>query len=134
MERSIYELICENIKDGALKEGFSLPDEADSAPVKFAPGAFDGITIFHMGLDELDEEGLDKGINAPQSGTHDKQQEAFQDQPENLPAFFVFILLHPFLIFLTGIALRSLCIRDGGFPRGIRHGTSCPAPPPGRRC
>ena len=57
MEKPIYELISENIKDGVLAEGFSLPEEADSAPVKFAPGAFDGISIYHMGLDELDDEG-----------------------------------------------------------------------------
>ena len=57
MEKSIYELIRSAVVDGVLPDGFSLPDEADSAPVKFAPGAFDGITIFHMGLDELDDEG-----------------------------------------------------------------------------
>ncbi len=57
MEKSIYEQICENLVDGVLPDGFSLPDEADSAPVKFAPGAFDGISIYHMGLDELDDEG-----------------------------------------------------------------------------
>ena len=57
MEKSIYELIRSAVVGDALPDGFSLPDEADSAPVKFAPGAFDGITIFHMGLDELDDEG-----------------------------------------------------------------------------
>ena len=57
MEKSIYERISENVRDGALPEGFSLPDEMDSAPVKFAPGAFDGICIYHMGPDELDDEG-----------------------------------------------------------------------------
>ncbi|MBQ2597109.1 MAG: hypothetical protein II581_04295 [Oscillospiraceae bacterium] len=57
MEKSIYERISESLVDGVLPDGFSLPDEADSAPVKFAPGAFDGICIYHMGLDELDDEG-----------------------------------------------------------------------------
>ena len=57
MEKSIYERISESLVDGVLPDGFSLPDEADSAPVKFAPGAFDGISIYHMGLDELNDEG-----------------------------------------------------------------------------
>ena len=57
MEKSIYERISGSLVDGVLPDGFSLPDEADSAPVKFAPGAFDGICIYHMGLDELDDEG-----------------------------------------------------------------------------
>ena len=75
MERSIYELISENIQDGVLAEDFSLPEEADSAPVKFAPGAFDGISIYHMGLDELDDAGRTELGAALQSASTGKRDE-----------------------------------------------------------
>ena len=80
MEKPIYELISENIKDGVLAEGFSLPEEADSAPVKFAPGAFDGISIYHMGLDELDDEGraeLGKALESASTGKRDETDAMF---------------------------------------------------------
>ena len=75
MEKPIYELISENIKDGVLAEDFSLPEEADSAPVKFAPGAFDGISIYHMGLDELDDAGRTELGAVLQSASTGKRDE-----------------------------------------------------------
>ena len=75
MEKSIYELIRSALVDGVLPDHFSLPDEADSAPVKFAPGAFDGIAIFHMGLDELDDEGRVKLGEALASASTGKREE-----------------------------------------------------------
>ena len=75
MEKPIYELISENIKDGVLAEDFSLPEEADSAPVKFAPGAFDGISIYHMGLDELDDSGRTELGAVLQSASTGKRDE-----------------------------------------------------------
>ncbi len=80
MEKSIYELISENIADGVLKPGFSLPEESDSAPVKFAPGAFDGICIYHMGLDELDDEGraaLGEALASASTGKHEQTDALF---------------------------------------------------------
>ena len=80
MEKSIYELISENMTDGVLKPGFSLPEEADSAPVKFAPGAFDGICIYHMGLDELDDKGraaLGEALASASTGKHEQTDALF---------------------------------------------------------
>ncbi len=48
MAKSIYQLICDNIKDGVLEENFSAPDESDDSPIRWASGAMDGVYIFHM--------------------------------------------------------------------------------------
>lgn len=57
-KKSIYEMMVENVENGILKEEFRLPDDSDNK-IKFAPGAMDGIMIYHMGHSELDECGLD---------------------------------------------------------------------------
>ncbi len=48
-DTSIYEYICNHIEDGRLPENFKLEpfDEPDSA-LRFADGAMDGISIYHM--------------------------------------------------------------------------------------
>ena len=58
MNKSIFELINDNIADGVLNRDFTLPDESkdDSAP-RFAPGALDGICLFHTGPSGLDAAG-----------------------------------------------------------------------------
>jgi len=57
MEKAIYELIQEAVnEEGILSEDFTLPepdssDDANNinnAKIRFAPGAMDGISIFHM--------------------------------------------------------------------------------------
>ena len=52
MKKSIYEIILENIQeDGKLPENFSLPKEyKDKTEFTFAPGALDGIYIYHFGV------------------------------------------------------------------------------------
>ena len=55
MAKSIYQQITGHISDGVLDSGFSLPDEkTDGSSLRFAPGAFDGMCIYHMGRGELD--------------------------------------------------------------------------------
>ena len=52
MEESIYQQICNNISDGILKPGFVLPEQdeqdSDDFKIKWAPGAMDGISFYHM--------------------------------------------------------------------------------------
>ena len=65
MGKSIYQMITENISDGVLDSGFSLPDEVvGRSPLRLAPGAFDGMCIYHMGHHELDEDGARQMIAA----------------------------------------------------------------------
>ena len=58
MEKSIYQQIIDYISDGVLDNSFSLPDEAaGQSQVRFVPGAFDGICMYHMGHRDLDTDG-----------------------------------------------------------------------------
>ena len=56
MEKSIYQLICENINNGILDANFSLPAEnKEESSVSFAPGAFDGICLYHMAQKKVEQ-------------------------------------------------------------------------------
>jgi hypothetical protein len=98
MDRSIYEYILDQLAEGLLPEGFSLPDDESSTlnaaagddgggagmpPVHFADGAMDGIAIYHMGLPELDEAGRRQMERAVKIASADIVQEAdaiFQEE------------------------------------------------------
>ena len=57
--RSIYELIAANITDGRLPDDFSLSkDEEVSNPnkLKWADGAMDGVSMYHMGFPKITDE------------------------------------------------------------------------------
>jgi len=57
MENSIYHQVASHISKGILENNFSLPDEDGSqSPLKFAPGALDGMCLYHMRRGELDAE------------------------------------------------------------------------------
>ena len=57
--RSIYELIAANITDDRLPDDFSLTkDEEESDPnkLKWADGAMDGVSMYHMGFPKITDE------------------------------------------------------------------------------
>ena len=61
MEKSIFRQIADRISGGVLDADFSLSDEEDGRyPFLFAPGAFDGMCIYHMGYSELDAEATEQ--------------------------------------------------------------------------
>ncbi|MCR5165860.1 MAG: hypothetical protein K6C13_01380 [Oscillospiraceae bacterium] len=49
----LIELIKNNLLNGELPDSFSLPKDDDPNKVKWADGAFDGVSIFHMGHPEI---------------------------------------------------------------------------------
>ncbi len=53
--QSIYQYICDHVKDGELPENFLLPQD-QGGQMHFAPGAADGIYIFHVPKKEATEE------------------------------------------------------------------------------
>ncbi len=55
MEKSIYLKICDHLQDGKLDNSFSLSQDYEGVP--FAPGAQDGIYLYHMQSGGLDTEG-----------------------------------------------------------------------------
>ncbi len=60
-ERPIFDIISENTTSGHLPDGFKLPDTCtneENAKIKMAPGAMDGIVIYHMGHSPLNEEDI----------------------------------------------------------------------------
>ena len=79
MKTPIYELICDNITDGVLRVDFSLPDESpDGSAVKWAPGAMDGVTMYHMGrspLDDTQRTKMEKAVRTAAAG-NDTEAEA----------------------------------------------------------
>ncbi len=55
MEKSIYQLICDHITaEGVLPDNFSLPDkDRDGTSIQWAPGALDGVFLYHIGHEGL---------------------------------------------------------------------------------
>ena len=81
MEKSIYRMICENINDGVLNEGFSLSDEGLPG-VSFAPGAFDGMCIYHMGysgLNAAETKQMAQAIKYASDGDYEKADDLFAE-------------------------------------------------------
>ena len=73
MAKSIYQLICDNIKNGVLEENFSAPDESDDSPIKWASGAMDGVYIFHMnhsGLNAAQTKEMARALKAAARGDY----------------------------------------------------------------
>lgn len=57
--KSLLEVITDNIKGGVLPDTFSLPKEDDNSnpnKIRFADGAMDGICIYHMVQPEITDE------------------------------------------------------------------------------
>ena len=53
MEQSVYKTIYNAIEGESLPEGFELPEENPSGNIRWAPGAMDGVWLFHMAHEEL---------------------------------------------------------------------------------
>ncbi len=80
-KKPIYELISENIQDGVLNKEFSLPKE-ESNHVPFADGAMDGISVYHMGASDLNEEErmfIENAIRFASNGETKSADVVFQD-------------------------------------------------------
>ena len=79
---SLYEYILENVKNGRLSKDFCLPEAEGEAGVRFADGAMDGIILYHMGSEPLDEEGEAKlavAVKAASAGEWEEADRAFSE-------------------------------------------------------
>lgn len=100
MEKSIFELISENITEGVLKEGFSLPEESDYA-IQFAPGALDGIYIYHMPHNYLNDEDftqMAEAVNSAAEGNAQKAEQLFSEFTKEHRAISVIDELQGYII------------------------------------
>ena len=81
MERSLLEYIATSRTDeGVLPSGFSLPEENPEEGVRFADGALDGITVYHMGhtpLSDSERQELGKLLDLAGSGSFKEAEEVF---------------------------------------------------------
>ena len=80
MAKSIYQLICDNIKDGVLEENFSAPDESNDSPIRWASGAMDGVYIFHMnhsGLNAAQTKEMARTLKAAARGDYQEADSLF---------------------------------------------------------
>ena len=62
--KPLYAIIKENLRDGALPEDFTLDDTASDSPVSWAPGAKDGVFLYHMRSPEPDPAREEKILEA----------------------------------------------------------------------
>lgn len=83
MGKSIYQQICDNITDGILNGSFSLPDEEKGfSPLRFAPGAFDGMCMYHMrngGLDAAGSKEMAKALKTAAAGNYKEANILFHE-------------------------------------------------------
>ena len=72
MEQPIYKQICDNVKDGILRTDFSFKEnETDDASLKWAMGALDGMSIYHMPSNDMDDTDIEEMAKALKSATSD---------------------------------------------------------------
>ena len=63
MSQSLFDYINDHLdQDGNLPQDFHLPVVEDENKVKFADGALDGISIYHMGYSPMSEDDAKKLI------------------------------------------------------------------------
>ncbi|MBO4845503.1 MAG: hypothetical protein J5525_04265 [Lachnospiraceae bacterium] len=83
MDISLSELIATSLdSEGLLPSDFSLPKDQDDKLARFADGALDGITIYHMGVTPLsDEEKVELGklITLASDGKFKEAEEGFTE-------------------------------------------------------
>ena len=68
-EKPIFDIIEENIADGRLPDDFAIRDDGfeGDQQLRMAPGAMDGICIYHMGPANPDDEGMEMIARAVQA-------------------------------------------------------------------
>ncbi|MBR2742796.1 MAG: hypothetical protein IKD89_04315 [Clostridia bacterium] len=84
MAKSIYMMICDALRDGAEIGSVELPDDASDAGngMKFAPGAADGICLYHMQLTDQSAEqakAMARAVKAASEGDHKKAEALFYE-------------------------------------------------------
>lgn len=79
---SLYQAICGAIQsDGTLPRDFCLPrpkNEDAEQKLRFADGAFDGISLYHMAPDKRDIKSLTEVVGLISAGSYDKAEECLQ--------------------------------------------------------
>lgn len=99
--KSLYDIIAEAYKDGALPRDFSLPEEENSNGLCFADGAKDGIALYHMGAPEITDEiraGIKNAVDAASNRDIEHAEELFRSLSEKISAIRAIDELQSFII------------------------------------
>lgn len=86
---SVYEQITAALQDEKLPENFSLPEEGDSG-IRWAPGAMDGVAIYHMGAPSFsgaDRQTILAAVQAASQGAYNEAARAFRALGEKHGAY-----------------------------------------------
>lgn len=89
MEKSIYQQICDNITDGILDCDFILHEQDSDDSVKWAPGALDGVRIYHMshtGMDAVQLKGMVRALKVAICGDFSKADAMFFEWTKDVRA------------------------------------------------
>lgn len=90
MEKSIYQQICDNITDGILDPEFAVYEEnPDGTGLKWAPGAMDGVSIYHMGhsgLTAAQTKGMAKTLKCAAGGNFPETDALFYEWTKDIRA------------------------------------------------
>ena len=79
-DKSIYETIMAAMENGKMPRHFALPDtgpEFDNKKIKMAPGAMDGINIYHFSAEEPTEEDFQDMVTAVVAASSGNVQDAY---------------------------------------------------------
>lgn len=85
MSSSIYKTIYSAIENGCLPDGFSLRQEQDGG-IQWAPGAMDGVYIYHMAHETLPQGALDlldDAFDEGSAGDYVKAEQLFHEWTED---------------------------------------------------
>ena len=80
-EKTIYETIMAAMENGKMPRNFALPDtgpEFDNKKIKMAPGAMDGINIYHFSAEEPTEEDFQDMADAIAAASSGNVQDAYR--------------------------------------------------------
>lgn len=88
-ERSLYDLILQNMTEDGLPVEFSLPREDAANGLRFADGAIDGMIRYHLPRCGLDAEGTRlaaKALRAAAEGRYEETERLFAGLGKTYPA------------------------------------------------
>ena len=99
---TLFEYISSAVVDGELPGDFSLPDLADDEnELKWADGALDGVTMYHMTIPEIgkgDRTLISDAVRAASKGDYDLADSLFKMLGKHLQAIIVIDDLHSYII------------------------------------
>lgn len=118
---ALFELIVNSIVEGELPGDFSLPS-IDDGKIKWADGAMDGVTLYHMGTSPADENELalmEQAVRATGEGNVEKAIELFTELGKLKSALSLIDDLQQFIIeHQTELPIRNVLVTSAKI---IRH-------------